>query len=94
MAAERPDITQHDNSVPGAKAEAGGQAVNIRLVGFDKPWFTALAVAISLMSAFYAFEAGRQATQEVYWMQRTEAFLELLANQGYKVPPDLLHHRE
>lgn len=94
MERERPSITQTDHSVPGAKAEAGGQAVNIRLVGFDRPWFTALAVAISIMSAFYSFEAGRQATQDVYWRQRTEAFLEILATQGYRVPPELLHHKE
>ena len=71
-----------------------GQAVSIKLIGYDRPFFSALAIAISIMSAFYSFEAGRQATQDTYWKERAETFLEILATQGYKVPPELLQHKE
>lgn len=74
-----------------ARTGGSGNSVNVRMIGFDKPFFTALAVAISIMSAFYAFEAGREQAQAVYWLQRNEAFLEQLSNQGVHVPPDLLH---
>ena len=66
----------------------------VHLVGMDKPFFTALAVALSVFSTIYAFEAGRETAQAVYWLQRNEAFLEQLSNQGVKVPQDLLHHQE
>lgn len=71
-----------------------GQLVNVRLVGTDKPLLTAAAIAISVMSAFYAFEAGREQAQAVYWLQRNEAFLEQLSAQGVRVPQDLLTHKE
>lgn len=66
----------------------------VHLVGTDNKLLTAAALAISIMSAFYAFEAGRQTAQAVYWLQRNEAFLEQLSAQGVKVPQDLLHHQE
>lgn len=76
-----------ENSGTGASVN---QVVKL-LVGFDRPFFTALAFAIAIMSAFYSFEAGRQAAQQTYWLQRNEAFLEQLSAQGYRVPADLLH---
>lgn len=71
----------------------GAQVVSVRLVGMDKPFFVAIAVAISIMSAFYAFESGRETAQAVYWLQRNEAFLEQLSAQGVHVPSDLLIHK-
>lgn len=81
----------HADELGQTASTKGGQAVNIRMVGFDKPFMSALAVAISVMSAFYSFEAGRQGAQQTYWLQRNEAFLEQLATQGVHVPADLLH---
>lgn len=77
-----------------ASTHGSGQSVNVRMVGFDKPFFVAAALAISIMSTFYAFEAGRETAQAVYWLQRNEAFLEQLSNQGIKVPSDLLTHKD
>jgi hypothetical protein len=57
-------------------------------------WLSAVSIAVSVVCAFYAFEAGRQQSQAVYWLQRNEAFLEQLSSQGIKVPPDLLTHKE
>ena len=89
---DKPNNTQIDDH--GQRAEGSGSNVSIRLVGYDRPFFTALALAVSILSAFYSFEAGRQATQAVYWLQRSEAFLEQLSAQGVHVPPDLLNHKE
>jgi len=66
--------------------------IRVSLVGMDKPFFIALAIALSVLSAFYSFEAGRQTAQAVYWLQRDEAFLEQLTAQGIKVPQDILDH--
>lgn len=76
-----------------ASNSGSGQALNIRLIGFDKPFFTAFAVVASIFSCIYSFEAGREKAQDVYWKQRAEAFLEILATQGYKVPSGLLPHK-
>ena len=82
-----------EDEVMEARTSGSGQSVNVRLVGFDKPFFVAAALAISIMSAFYAFEAGRETAQTVYWLQRNEAFLEQLSAQGIHVPQDLLNHK-
>jgi hypothetical protein len=66
----------------------------IHLVGSDSRLLCAVAIAVSIMSAFYSFEAGREAALANYWLSRNEAFLEQLSNQGVKVPQDLLHHHE
>jgi len=76
----------HSKAVHGS-----GSITEVKLVGFDKPFFTALAIAISIVSAFYSFEAGRETAQSVYWLQRSESFLEQLSAQGVHVPADLLH---
>lgn len=37
-------------------------------------------------------QADRVDAKAVYMLQRAEGFLEQLSAEGYKVPPDLLHH--
>lgn len=86
-------ISQTDDNSQSADG-SGSANVRVSVVGFDKPFFTALAVALSVFSTIYAFEAGRETAQAVYWLQRSEAFLEQLSAQGVKVPQDLLHHKE
>lgn len=76
------------------RSENGSSQAVVKLIGYDKPFLTALAIAISILSAFYSFEMGRDAQQQIYWAQRTEAFLEQLSAQGVHVPPDLLPHKE
>lgn len=81
----------HAQTVHGA-----GSITSIRLVGFDRPFFSALAVTLAIAAMILSFEAERSAdrtdAKAVYWLQRDETFLEQLSAQGYKVPPDLLHH--
>lgn len=72
----------------------GGQAVNIRMVGFDKPLLTAIAILLGIVVAFYAFTISQEVIRMEYWLQRNEAFLEQLSNQGVRVPPDLLHKEQ
>lgn len=83
-------MSDEDDALMEAKNDGPGQAVNVRLVGVDRPFFSAAAIAISLMSLLYAFKCDRDLAQDAYWRQRTESFLETLATQGYKVPTDLL----
>lgn len=85
-------VTQYDDS----RVTVGPGASNVRvsLVGMDRAFFTALALALSVFSVIYSFEAGRQQAQSVYWLQRNQAFLEQLSAQGVHVPSDLLHHKE
>lgn len=100
---DKPYGTRHDKEGYGVltmdedgatfENRGSGQIVHT-VVGMDKPFFTALAVALSVFSTIYAFEAGRQTAQAVYWLQRSEAFLEQLSAQGVHVPPDLLQHKE
>ena len=80
----------------GQNAEGSGPNSNIRvnIVGMDRPFFTAFAIVLSIMSAFYAWECQKQASMMSYWLQRNEAFLEQLSSQGVKVPQDLLTHKE
>jgi hypothetical protein len=75
----------HSRAVHGS-----GSITEVKLVGYDRPFFAAAAIAISLMCLIYAFKVDREQAQEAYWRQRTESFLETLATQGYKVPTDLL----
>lgn len=88
-----------------AHADAGGSAVNlnVRMIPAeprDRTAFvisislSAIALAVSILCAFYSFECGRQAAQLTYWGQRTEAFLEQLSEQGVAVPCDLRPHQK
>jgi hypothetical protein len=85
--------TQTDDH--GQHLDGPGSNVSIRLIGMDRPFFSALAVVLALAAMVLAFfamtQADRTDAKAVYWLQRDESFLEELANQGYKVPPDLLH---
>lgn len=87
MTEERGHTQTDDNSL---SVHGSGSVTSIRLVGFDRPFFTAFAVALSLVCLLYAFKCDRDLAQDAYWRQRTESFLEVLATQGYKVPADLL----
>lgn len=75
-------------------AEGGSSNVRIHLVASDAKYISAIALAVSMLCAFYAFESGRQNAQSTYWLQRNEAFLEQLSNQGVKVPCDLRPHNK
>lgn len=80
--------TQTDDH--GKTINGSGSITEIKLVGYDRPFFTALAVALSFGCLLYAMKCDRDLAQDAYWRQRTESFLEVLATQGYKVPADLL----
>lgn len=73
------------------KNEGPGQAVSVKLIGFDKPFFTAVAIALALGCMLYCYQISNEVVRMEYWLQRNEAFLEQISNQGVHVPPDLLH---
>lgn len=76
------------------RAESGGQNIRVHLFASDYRLISAVALAVSIICAFYAFECGRQNAQSTYWLQRNEAFLEQLSNQGIKVPCDIRPHNK
>lgn len=83
-----------EEDIAGASVQGTGQAVNVRFIASDSRLISAIAIAVSVLCAFYSFESGRQTAQAVYWLQRNEVFLEQLSAQGVKVPADILHHKE
>jgi hypothetical protein len=91
MNAEGQTTNHADESM---KAEGGGAVVRVQFIASDARYISAIALAVSVICAFYAFETGRQNAQSTYWLQRNEAFLEQLSNQGIKVPCDLRPHNK
>jgi len=89
---DNPEATNHADE--SQRAETGGSNIRIHLVAADAKYISAIALAVSIICAFYAFEAGRQYAQSVYWLQRNEAFLEQLSSMGVKVPCDLRPHNK
>lgn len=77
--------------------QGSGQSVSVRLVGFDQPFFTALAAVLGIggmiMGLVSITASERVDAKAVYWLQRDEAFLETLSAQGYSVPKDLLNRK-
>lgn len=49
------------------KVENGGSIASIRLVGFDRPFFTALAITVALGAMLLAFYAEREARMAEYY---------------------------
>lgn len=74
-----------------ARTTGSGQSVNVRMIGFDKPLLTAIAIVLSIVSILFSFYLTGYLIRTEYWLQRNEAFLEQLSTQGVHVPPDLLH---
>lgn len=79
-----PETTTATNSGPG-------QSVIVRLVGYDKPLVTALAVAIALVSLLAVFLQSRHidaldtdARLTAYWCERAEV---AMTAGGIAVPP-------
>lgn len=95
---DEPHKSQHNTATDfkdqSVRADGGSQLTNIRLVGFDKPLMTAIAIVMSVAAFIFGYEAWREAQADEYWLSRSEAFLEQLATQGVHVPDDLLKHKE
>lgn len=81
-----------DELLPSANAERNSQATNVavRLVGFDQPFFTALALVASFVSAMFCWFTQHSETQRVYFTQRCEAYVEDLAFSKKPVTPSYL----
>lgn len=82
---------ESEDDLMEAHSTGYGQAVNVRLIGYDKPFLTAVAIALSIFSILFSFYLTGYLIRTEYWLQRNEAFLEQLSTQGVHVPPDLLH---
>ena len=89
-----------DNSTTPSRINHADESIkgrgNIRIdiVAPDPKHLSAIAIAISLMCFLFTAYCGHLLVHAEYWLQRNEAFLEQLSNQGIKVPCDLLPHNE
>jgi hypothetical protein len=88
------EMTRTNSNDESMHATGSNNVTSIRLVGYDRPFFTAMAIALSILAVILAYMAFHEATVDEYWMSRTEAFLEQMSAQGVHVPPDLLPHKE
>ena len=71
-----------------------GSNVRIHLVGFDRPFFTALAVVLSLASAMFCFFMNVNESRRVYFTQRCEAYVEQAAFDHKPIPYRICGPRE
>ncbi len=72
-------------------AEHGSSIASIRLVGFDRPFFTAIAVAIAMGAMLLAFYSEREARMAEYYAVDVEVCIikGICPNpSGAKVPAD------
>lgn len=60
---ENPDQTTSTNN-------GSGQAVVVRMVGYDKPLLTAVAIALALVAIFMAYTAEREARMAQYYINQ------------------------
>lgn len=67
--------------------EGGSNVTSIRLIGYDRPFFIALSVAISLVAAMFCFFTYSQENRRVYYTMRCEGFVEQLAFTQKPVSP-------
>lgn len=67
------------------ETHGSGSAVNIRLVGTDKPLITAVAIAIALVAIFLGAQAKTESRLSQY---EYEQLREFMSSKGYPLPPD------
>lgn len=77
------------NAVMEARTTGSGQTVqsSIKLIGFDQPFFTALAVTLALFSFMFCFMTTFLEGRRVYFTQRCEAYLEQAVTNHQTVVP-------
>lgn len=80
-----------DDSV---RAERGGSAIKITLVGFDKPLLTAIALVLSVAAAGMCFFTEMREERRVYFTQRCEAYVEQAVFNKQPVPYAVCGPRE
>lgn len=76
------------------KNSGSGQAVSIRMIGFDKPFMTAFAIVLSLAAAMFCFFTEYKEQQRVYFTQRCEAYVEQAVFNHQPINPALCGPRE
>lgn len=74
-----------DPQQTSVETHGSGSAVNIRLVGTDKPLITAVAVALALVALFLGNQAKTESRLSQY---AYEQLREKMSEKGYPLPPD------
>jgi len=70
----------HSKAVHGS-----GSITEVKLIGFDKPLLTAVALAMAALALIIAFWAEREARMGEYYSMDMEVYL---LKQGFKPPQD------
>lgn len=83
-----------ETAVDGIHAHDGSSVASIRLVGFDRPFLSAVALVLAILACVIGYLDFHERTANEYWQQRIETFIEQMASEGYHVPPDILRHIE
>lgn len=78
----------------GKTINGSGSITEIKLVGFDKPFMTAVAVVLSLAAAMFCFFTQYEEERRVYFTQRCEAYVEQAAFNHQPVNSALCGPRE
>jgi hypothetical protein len=92
MTEERGAISQTDDS--SQMADAGGANVRIQLVGYDRPFFTALALVLAIVAMIGSFFTEWREERRVYFTMRCEGFVEQAAFDHKPVPYSICGARE
>ena len=77
-----------------SRSTGSGQAVSIKLVGMDQPFFVALALVISVVAALECFFTEWREERRVYFTQRCEAFVEQAVTNHQPVTMSICNTRE
>lgn len=68
--------------------------VDMKVVGMDQPFFTALAVVLSIVAAVFCFFTEMREERRVYFTQRCEAYIEQAVFNHAAVPYKVCGPRE
>jgi hypothetical protein len=77
-----------------SQTTGAGQAVSIKLIGMDQPFFVALAVVISVVAALFCFFTEMREERRVYFTMRCEGFIEQAAFEHKTIPYSICSARE
>lgn len=77
-----------DEEAMDARVQGAGQAVNVRLIGYDKPIFVAIAIALAVLAIVLAVVAEREARLAEYYAVDLKIYI---VQQGLHPPQDPWH---
>ena len=87
-------MTDEPKDAVTSQSTGSGQAVSIKLIGYDRPFFTAVALVLSIVAAVECFFTEMREERRVYFTQRCEAYIEQATFTHQPVPYAVCGPRE